>query len=329
MVHAVLAGGKVIVIRLVGIDSRTNGFHTGAADGAGGKTGILIGVVGTVHLLVESGLVLALQRQGIIDGGIQLQIAVGLPVGGVHTVIEDGGDVLALGLVADALLFDDGGHGNDLIQRVAAGIDIRHQLVVKLADEVGQHGVDVVHGGLFRIKGLGGGEQEALHTVHLAQHILLQEAVALELEVGAGVLQLLTGGDTGLRQDVDDLIDGLALGDDHLDPAVLVDLVQFIVVHVLDQAAVIHIAVQLPFTRVDGLAGVEEYTAEFEEATVIDQAGFLQLLGHIAYAVALLHGDGDLHIVLVQRAQVVEQQPAHAGQQAGDQYHAGQIQCGP
>ena len=99
--------------------------------------------------------------------------------------------------------------------------------------------------------------------------------------------------------------------------------------HVLDQAAVIHIAVQFPFTGVDGLAGVEEYTAELEEAPVIDQTGLLQLLGHGAYAVALLHGDGDLHIVLVQRAKVVEQQPAHTGQQAGDQYHAGQIQRGP
>ena len=161
------------------------------------------------------------------------------------------------------------------MQGVAAGVDIRHHVVVKLGDEVGQHGVDIVHGGLFRVKGLGGGEQEALHAVHLAQHVVLQEAVALELEVGAGILQLLAGGDTGLYHDINDLVDGLALGDDHLDPAVLVDLVGLIVVHVLDQAAVVHIAVQLPLAGVDGALCVEKQTAELEEAAVVDQSRVL------------------------------------------------------
>ena len=96
--------------------------------------------------------------------------------------------------------------------------------------------------------------------------------------------------------------------------------------HVLDQAAVVHVAAQVIIAGIDGVLGMEEQTAEAEKAAVVDKARVLQLFGHIAHAVALVHGDLDLHIVLVQRTQVVEQQPADTGQQTGAQHHAGHVQ---
>ena len=73
---------------------------------------------------------------------------------------------------------------------------------------------------------------------------------------------------------------------------------------------------------------MEKHAAEFKEAAVIDQPGVFQLFCHSAHTVTLVHLNGDLDIILIQRAQVVKQQPTHAGQQTGDKHHARQIQGG-
>ena len=55
----------------------------------------------------------------IVDGGAQLQSASALvAVRVLQTVVDNGADVLALRIVADGLLLDQGRHGDDLLQGV-------------------------------------------------------------------------------------------------------------------------------------------------------------------------------------------------------------------
>lgn len=106
-----------VVIRVRRVDGRLDGAETRIADGSRGQTLVDIGVVGVVDSGVEG--LYAVMHHDIVDGGAQLQRpAALLAVGVLQTIVDDGADVLALGVVADGLLLDEGGHGDDLLQVV-------------------------------------------------------------------------------------------------------------------------------------------------------------------------------------------------------------------
>ena len=243
--------------------------------------------------------------------------------------MDDGADVLALGVVADGLLLDEGRHGDDLLQVVGGLLDILQHLLADLVFEHGQHGIHREHRRLVLVEGIGGGEQEALHTVNAAQRVGGQEGVVLEVEVGAGVLQLRRGGHALLRQQVDDLPDGIALRNGDLHQTLGLHIVALPVVHIHDEGAEVHVAVELIGTRLYIAAVMQEAAGQLEKALGIHQSRVLQLRGHVGQGVPLLHGDLHLHGGLVQRAEVVDQQPADACQQAGAQHHAHQIDGQP
>ena len=243
--------------------------------------------------------------------------------------MDDGADVLALGVVADGLLLDEGRHGDDLLQVVGGLLDILQHLLADLVFEHGQHGIHREHRRFVLVEGIGGGEQEALHTVDAAQRVGGQEGVVLEVEVGAGVLQLRRGGHALLCQQVNDLPDGVALRNGDLHQPLGLHIVALPVVHIHDEGAEVHVAVELIGTRLHIAAVMQEAAGQLEKALGIHQSRVLQLRGHVGQGVPLLHGDLHLHGGLVQRAEVVDQQPADACQQAGAQHHAHQIDGQP
>jgi hypothetical protein len=286
-----------------------------------------IGVVGTLDGGIE--LADAIVDHDIVDGGAQLQQAAALlTIGLLQTVVDDGADVLALGIIADGFLLDDGGHGNDLLQVVGRILDVLQHLLADLVFEHGQHSIYCEHRRLVLVEGVGGGKQEALHAVDAAQRVGGQEGVVLEIKVRAGVLQLSLGGHALLRQQVDDLPDGVALGDGDLHQSLRIHGILLPVVHVHNEGAEIHVAVELIGARLHVAAVMQEAAGQLEKSLGIHQSRILQLFGHIGHAIALVHGDLHLHRGLVQGAQVVDHQPADTCQQARAQHHAHQIDGG-
>lgn len=90
-----------------------------------------IGVVDVVDGGVEG--LYAVMHHDIVDGRAQLQCpAALLAVGVLQTVVDDGADVLALGVVADGLLLDEGRHGDDLLQVIGGLLDVLQHLLADL-----------------------------------------------------------------------------------------------------------------------------------------------------------------------------------------------------
>ena len=97
-----------VIVRVRRVDGGLDGAEARIADGPRGQPLVDIGVVGTLDGGIE--LADAIVDHDIVDGGAQLQQAAALlTIGLLQTVVDDGADVLALGIIADGLLLDDGG----------------------------------------------------------------------------------------------------------------------------------------------------------------------------------------------------------------------------
>ena len=283
-----------------------------------------IGVVGAVETGGEGGVILALQLERVVDRRVDLQEARRLAVGVVHAVIEDGGDILALRVVVDGLLLDHGGHGDDLGETVAGLLDIRLHLLADLHLEGVEQCVDG-EDGLAGVELVRIGVEEALHAADVAELARIEERVVLKRIVRAGVRQLLDRADALAREQLDRLLHGVALRDGDFDLSLLLELRGLIVVHAADERAVVHVARQLIAAGVDELFVARDVGVELEEPLVVDEPLLLELSGDLPERLALrdLNGDGD--VLLVQRAQVVCQQPAETRQHDRAEHDAGDI----
>ena len=125
---------------------------------------------------------------------------------------------------------------------------------------------------------------------------------------------LLQGGGVGhvvLRQQLDDLLHGVALGDGdgnggrHAAGGL----------HGLDETVEVHVGVQLIHAGLNIAAGVEHGAGDHEQQLGVDEPRLLQLGGHRPHGVAAFHLDGGGQGGLIQGAHIVDGQPADTGQQ--------------
>ena len=126
--------------------------------------------------------------------------------------------------------------------------------------------------------------------------------------------RLLQGGGVGhvvLRQQLDDLLHGVALGDGdgnggrHAAGGL----------HGLDETVEVHVGVQLIHAGLNIAAGMENGAGDHEQQLGVNKPRLLQLGGHRPHGVAAFHLDGGGQGGLVQGAHIVDSQPAHTGQQ--------------
>ena len=250
-----------------------------------------------------------------------MQVALGLGAGVLQTVVDYRGD---LGVVlAVGLLFNHGGDGDNVVEGVLALLVELVHIVLHLGLEVHQHLVDDVLGVLTQIEGVGVGEEVALQTVVVAQGQVLEPAEVV-VPVGGHILELLHRGDPLLLQQLEDLVDGVAL----LDGDVNGLTGGRGRAHVGHQGPVVHIGVQLVGARGDLVAGVGEQAIEVEEELVLNEAVVLEGIHHIAELLVVFHLDDGGGVLLVQGQQVVGPDPAHGGQHGGQTHHEQHIQQG-
>ena len=104
-----------------------------------------VGVVGAVQVGGEILVLQAHEGHGVVNGGIGLQGVAHLTVVPLQTVVEHGGDVGPLLIVANGFLFDNRGQGDDLLEGIVAVLYLCQQVAADAVIEVGEHGVYGVH----------------------------------------------------------------------------------------------------------------------------------------------------------------------------------------
>ena len=191
---------------------------------------------------------------------------------------------------------------------------------------IGDHGVKVdqqLIDGIHRIVGgielIGGRHEVAFQPVVIPQRDILEEGEGVVV-VGGGFLKLLHRGHPLLFQQGEDLVQGIALWDDHIHhrPGGGVGT------HASQQSPVIHIRVQGIGTHRHIVLAPCEGGKELEEPLILDQPLILQPVHDAVEAV--LRGDGNGHflLILIQGQHIVCGDPKQAGQQDGhsdDSYH--------
>ena len=124
-----------------------------------------------------------------------------------------------------------------------------------------------------------------------------------------------------LRQQLDDLLHGVALGngDGHGSRHAAGGL------HGLDETVEVHVGVQLIHAGLNIAAGMEHRTGDHKQQLGVDEPGFLQLGSHRSHGIAALHLNGGGQGRFIQGAHIVDSQPAQTGQQARPHDHACQV----
>ena len=144
---------------------------------------------------------------------------------------------------------------------------------------------------------------------------VLEEGV-LEGVVGGHIPQLLHGGHALFLQHGEDLVQGHALGNGHLHRLAAGRALA----HAADEGAVIHVGIQLIGAGSNLVVPLHmgQRGEELEDQLVLDQAVFLQQIGHLVQGGALLNGDGGIVLRLVEGQHIAGGHPAQSGQQGRD-----------
>ena len=321
VMSSIRAQGIVVIVRGGRVQRRVDGRDAGIGDGRGGQSGILVEVVLGVHLLVLVGDAALVARQGVQQGRVDVQHAVGAVAAGIRqTVVDHRGDVGLIGAVG--LLLNEGGDGDDLLQAVFGGLHLLHPLPVHLAAEVVQQAVQRGAGLFAHVEIVGVREQIALQAGQL-MGIVVNEVVG-EIILLGGLRQGLLGVDALAGQQRDGLLHRVALRNG--DPDRLRRQVAGGVVHGRDQGHVIHVAVQGVGADADLLLRLVHPAEQLEEPLVVHQPRVVELVRDGTQIVVRRHFYGGLHRSLIERAEVVDQQPAHTGQHGGYHQHKQDIE---
>ena len=97
------------------------------------------------------------------------------------------------------------------------------------------------------------------------------------------------------------------------------------VVHTDDEGPVIHVRVQLISAGADLVLGVRHRGEQLEKPFVLDEAGILQLVRDGGDSIIRGHLNGGGDVLLVEGAQIVDEQPAHTRQDGRGDEHEQQI----
>ena len=276
-------------------------------------------------------------RQDIHDRRVDLQRHARF-----DAVIDDGGDHGAL-IVVGRFLLDHGCDRDDLLHGHAALVRLFEHLGRKTVVEVLQELIDgarCLHAliELIRIR-----EQEALEALGVALHALVNERVVVGI-IGCRVHEVVIRADVFILELVEDLLHRIALWDGDLgrDHGAGADL------HLFDEGTVIIVRAQLVRAGVDLRFRVRDAAVELKEALVLDDAGILELLRHIAYAhlmagallgvalgirirngdvleLGLIERDRRRDRLLIEREHVRRRHPADTGENDADADDKGKI----
>ena len=227
----------------------------------------------------------------------------------VETVIDDRRDVLAVRAVR--LLFDERGDGQDLVERIAGGLDLLHELIAHLCIKVVEQSRQRVRRVLVHEEFVGIGEEIALKARQVALFIVVDERI-VEVRVHRRVGELFRRVDTILVHQRDDLADIIALGDRNFNGIRRERRV--LVAHAVDERVVVHVAVDGVGADADAAFRVAEPAERLEEPLVLNEPLVVELRGDGVQVVVARDLDGRLDRCLVERAHVVRQQPAHTGE---------------
>ena len=257
-------------------------------------------------------------------------------------VIDNGGDHGAL-IVIGRFLLDHGCDRDDLLHGHAALVRLFEHLGRDAVVEVLQELVDsarCLHAliELIRVR-----EQEALEALGVALHALVDERVVVGI-IGRRVHEVVIRTDVFILELVEDLLHRIALGDGDLgrDHGAGADL------HLLDEGTVIVVRAQFVRAGVDLRFRVRDAAVELKEALVLDDAGILELLRHVAHAhlmagallgiavsvrvrngdvleLGLVERDRRRDRLLIEREHVRRRHPADTGKNDADADNEGKI----
>ena len=203
---------------------------------------------------------------------------------------------------------------------------VRHllaQVVGIVLVKVHQHLVDGIQRPVGGVELIGVRIEEALQPAGLPQGDVLEEGEGVVV-LGGLLLQIADRGHPGILQQLEYLLQGVALRDGHGN----FRLGGGVDAHAGQQGPVIHVGVQ--GVGADGhlVLAAGDVGKQLEQPLELDEAVLFQGVDHVVKAVLRRHGDGDLFILLVQGQHIPGGNPPQTGQHDGHANHAHDIHHG-
>ena len=215
------------------------------------------------------------------------------------------------------LFFNQRSNDGDFLQIISSLLCLRQQIIIQLAVEVAKQSAQGIGGFLVHIELIGVREKVAFQSADIRRAVVNEIIIKI---IGLGRLkERIFGVDAVFRQQLDGLRHRIALRDRH--SHCFSRHVSRAASHSNDQSTVIHFRIQFIRAHADLLFCLGKAGKQFEEPFIFDKARLFQLVSNRAYRVFRCDLHGRFRVLLIEGAQVGNQQPADACQQHGNDYY--------